>query len=223
MGNPVSKIRNEIKEDKLEKKHEMEQRLHILEKMVDSRLQNQMIQIIAGERGDEEIHAGTVVELHRQVNIKETEKDSQELSGAIDDFFGADLQGGFEHIIKTTFDTVLGNESMGEYESTDMFIVWSSNSLLRCDAYYYRWNFVSKGVIDQAEGVVGILLVKRVIDITKTDPQVLTWAVSSQAHRQNKTPSDTSKMIDSAMTVLDKVVRFQANLKKIEKDPQADV
>ena len=45
----------------------------------------------------------------------------------------------------------------------------------------YRWNFLSKGVIDQVDGAVGILMVHRVIDITKTDPQVLTWAISCQA------------------------------------------
>ena len=73
---------------------------------------------------------------------------------------------------------------MGEYETTpDMFIVWTidnrggtNNALFRCDAYYYRWNFVSQGVINGAERVV-----KR--DLTKTDPQVLTWAISKQLRR----------------------------------------
>ena len=66
-----------------------------------------------------------------------------------------------------------------------MFIVWSDNALLRCDTYYYRWNFVSKSVINEIEGVTGCLLMKRVIDITKTDPQVLTWAITRMADRVN--------------------------------------
>ena len=119
-------------------------------------------------------------------------------------------------MVHLAFEAVLGNEAMGEYETTDMMIVWSANALLRCDAYYYRWNFVSKGVINEAEGVVGVLLVKRVIDVTKVDPQVLTWAISEQAAKQGSSADEASDMIDSAMKTLEKVVHFQSKLKQIE-------
>ena len=105
---------------------------------------------------------------------------------------------------------------MGEYESNDMFIVWSSNALLRCDAYYYRWNFVSKEVISDTEGVVGILLVKRVIDITKTDPQVLTWAISEQAARHGLHQDEIDGLVSSGLKTLEKVAAFQKKLRSIE-------
>ncbi|CAB4033721.1 Hypothetical predicted protein, partial [Paramuricea clavata] len=101
---------------------------------------------------------------------------------------------------------------VGEYESTDMFIVWSDNAILRCDTYYYRWNFVSKSVINEVEGVTGCLLMKRVIDITKTDPQVLTWAITRMADRFNNAaeekPGDSEDVINEALKVLKNVVTF---------------
>ena len=33
--------------------------------------------------------------------------------------------GGLESIVQLGDETVLGNDSMGEYETTDMFIVWN--------------------------------------------------------------------------------------------------
>ena len=46
---------------------------------------------------------------------------------------------------------------------------------------------MSLSVINETEGATGVLLVKRVIDLTKTDPQVLTWAITDMADRINKT------------------------------------
>ena len=102
---------------------------------------------------------------------------------------------------------------MGEHETT---FVWSDNAILRCDAYYYRWNFSAKGVIVEAEGVVGVLLLKRVIDITKTDPQVLTHAITEHANRQGMTKQETLQEIDAAVELIRKVVSLQAEIKKIE-------
>lgn len=216
MGQNISEVRKEAEKADVKDKQEMQQRLQILEKMVNGRLENKSMEILSGERGDQEIHAGTIVKTHNQINITQSSRESQKLSDAIGDFFDSKWMGGLEKMVQLAFEAVLGNEAMGEYEMTDMMIVWSTNALLRCDAYYYRWNFVSKGVINEAEGVVGIILVKRVIDVTKVDPQVLTWAISEQASKQGSSADEASEMIDSAMKTLEKVVQFQAKMKQVE-------
>ena len=216
MGNPISKIRAEAKAADDKTKHEMEQRLQILEKMVDGRLQNVTTEILTGSRNDQEIDTGTIVEIHKQINITQSSKESQKIGEAIHDFFSGNWMGGLEKIVALGAEAILGNDSMGEYETTDMFIVWTNNALLRCDAYYYRWNFVSKGVIDGAEGVVGVLLVKRVVDLTKTDPQVLTWAITKQAVKQGLAGDKIDGMIDSAMKVIRKVVSLQSGVRALE-------
>ena len=134
-----------------------------------------------GLRGDQQIHSGTVVQLFKEVNLKMENKDSDNLEEAVDDFLGGSFLKGFGKLIIGGVRAVLGNTTMGEYATNSMFIVWTSNALLRCDTYCYRWNFHSKGVIEKVEGAVGILMIQRVIDITKTDPQVLTWAITRQA------------------------------------------
>lgn len=60
MGKSASKLRAEIKEQNDKTKRDLVERLQILEKMVDSRLQIQHQQILAGERGDQQIHSGTI-------------------------------------------------------------------------------------------------------------------------------------------------------------------
>ena len=215
MGQSIASIRNEAELADEAEKAKMEERLQILEKMMNGHLDKELQQVINGQRSDQEIHAGTIVSHFKQVNIKMSKKESPDLDSAIDDFFDGEFLKGIGKLVHLSVRAVLGNESMGEYEASSMFIVWNDNALVRCDAYCYRWNFTSKGVIENVEGAVGILLLQRVIDMTKTDPQVLTWAISRQAAALGN-ESSASKMIDDAISVIKKVVGFQVDLKKLK-------
>lgn len=128
-------------------------------------------------------------------------------------FFGESYMTGLGKLIHLGVKSVLGNVSMGEYDTSAMIILWTNNALLRCDTYCYRWNFSSKGVIEKMEGAVGIFMIQRVVDITKTDPQVLTWAISRQA-RALGVKGDA--MIDEAMAIVKKVATFQKEMNMIE-------
>jgi hypothetical protein len=197
MGKSISMMRDEAKTADDKEKKEMEERLQILEKMVHGKLEKAKLEMLVGEKNDQEIHTGTVVAKHIEVQITTSEKESEALKTALHSFFTGDFIGGLEQIVQLGAESVLGNCAMGEYETTDMFIVWSHNALLRCDAYYYRWNFAAKGIIDQAEGVLGVYMTKRVIDLTKTDPQVLTYAISQMADRVLRPPIHESDETDA--------------------------
>ena len=209
MGQSISDLHNLTKATQ-EQKQEFQQRLQILEKMIEERLETVKFEILNGEKNEQEIDTGTIVFSHKMVYIKTEAEESGEISKAIHQIFAGDFISGLESIVELGAEAVLGNDSMGEYESKDMFIVWTENALLRCDAYYYRWNFVSKSVINDTEGVTGVLLVKREIDLTKTDPQVLTWAITRMVDRINNAKVkpvkavDPEKMINDAMKVLEK-------------------
>uniref|UniRef100_A0A1X7SXG0 Uncharacterized protein n=1 Tax=Amphimedon queenslandica TaxID=400682 RepID=A0A1X7SXG0_AMPQE len=234
MGSSVSKVRDELKAQQAAEKAQIEQRLDILEKMVHGRLDKEQEDILQGRRGNQEIQTGTIVEMHRQINITDSTKQDLDkcLTDSIGDFFKGDFLGGFQQLVKVGADTVLGNASVGEYETTDMFIIWNSNALIRCDTYYYRWNFTSSGVINDSDGCAGVLLVKRIIDATKVDPQVLTWAITNQVMRnmemesENPSPEEIEKraaeVIDSAMKILEKVVEFQVKVKLMEDGKSSD-
>ncbi|CAB3997423.1 Hypothetical predicted protein [Paramuricea clavata] len=226
MGQSITKLRKEVTSPQEGQKREFEERLQILEKMIEQRLEIEKIAILNGEKNDQEIDTGTIVSLHKMVFIKTEKKESDDLKKVIHQLFSGDFIGGLESIVGLGAESVLGNDSVGEYDSTDMFIVWSDNALLRCDTYYYRWNFVSKSVINEIEGVTGCLLMKRVIDITKTDPQVLTWAITRMADRFNNVTEEKSAdskdgakhkdTINEALKVLENVVDIQRRIKAVE-------
>ena len=204
-----------------ELKQEFEERLQILERMADFRLENEMTKILSGERIDQDIDTGTIVSMQKMVFIKTEIGQSEVVKDVIHQLFSSDRTGGLESVVELSAETVLGNDSAGEYESSDMFIIWSDNALLRCDTYYYRWNFVSKSVIKEVEGVTGCLLMKRVIDITKINPQVLTWAITRMAnrlndHRNNELEEKPEDIINHALEVLQNVVKVQKQIKGCE-------
>jgi len=210
MGNPVSKVRSEIREEldpSDEERTKQEERMNLLEMMVNARLENAKLNILNGDRNDQQIHGGTVVEYTQQVNIALSTRTSPNLHEAVVDFLGGTLSGaisGFAKIITICVDAVLGNSSMGQHEGTNMFITWTDNALLRLDAYFYRWNFTSSEVVKDVEGASGVIMMKRIIDLKNTDPQVLTWAISRQAQLLDK-KEETSKLIDEAIAIIKKV------------------
>ena len=69
MGQAISAIRIELNAPGEEKKQVLEQRLQILEKMVEGRLQHQLKEMLSGERNDQEIHIGTIVELQNKLTF----------------------------------------------------------------------------------------------------------------------------------------------------------
>ena len=215
MGQSAAKIREQTRaseEMQEEEKAKIEERLQILERMIKGRLNTVKENILAGERNDQEIHSGKVVEELQNITIVQSQE-AGSIKDAVSDFFDGHFMKGLQAVLDTAIDAVLGNASIGEYESSNMFIVWHNNALLRCDVYTYRWNFANKGVIDNCEGVTGAFMCKRAIDMTKTDPQVLTWAVSRQAAALNM---EAGSLIDSAMKTLNKVISFEANLRATE-------
>ena len=210
MGNPISKLRKQIDQADHDRKLK-EERMNILEKMLKSHLDTAKQDMLNGQNNDQEIHAGTIVEFTQQTSLELSSEPSPDLEDAIDAFFAGHLKSGFSKIIKVGVDAVLGNSNMGQHEGTNMFIVWTDNALLRLDGYYYRWNFSSQGVIDNVEGASGVIMMKRVIDLTTTDP----WAISRQANVLDQ-PDQANKMIDDAISVITKVAELQKAVRDVE-------
>lgn len=114
--------------------------------------------------------------------------------------------------------SVLGNISMGEHEGSSMFIQWSDNAVVRMDTYFYRWNFSSNEIIQDVEGAIGVIVMTCVINLVKTDLQVLTWAISRQARFLGK-PDKANEMITDAVAVIEKATALQKNVQsKKDKD-----
>ena len=219
MGNPISKLRKKLELEDAEKA-KMQERLNILEKMINFHLDNAKTDMLAGHRDDQEIHTGTVVEFSKQVSVTMTNEVSPKLEDAVHDFFGGNLLRGFGKLVSVSVEAVLENASMGEHEGSNMFIQWQDNALLRLDAYYYRWNFSSIDIIKNVEGASGVICMKRVINLVNTDPQVLTWAISRQASLLGN-PDGASEMIEDAVSIIKKVGDLQLAVHKIEAEEES--
>ena len=84
-------------------------------------------------------------------------------------------------------------------------LVWESNSLLRVDVYYWKWNFSMKGVVDVAQNVFAMYCVKRVINPTE-DRNVLLWAISQTCIKKGMSEEDA---LDYAKNILQKLKQVE--------------
>ena len=193
MGKSMSAIR----EEKREKKDELEERLNFLEATTTDKMKVKLQEILHGSDNDLQIHGGTVVEQHIRVKI-DASSDEKELESAIDELFEGDFKGGIKNIAKQGLQSILGNATIGECEQQDFEVLWAQKSLLRVDFYCWRYNFSSKGVITDVENVFAYVVVKRVIDWNKVDPQVVTYCIS----KMKKSADDVMKEIDDVAKVI---------------------
>ena len=164
MGTPISKLRKEtdLHEFVIEKEL-IQQRLQILEKMINYHLDGFKNEILNGNRSDQETDNGMVLEIDRQINIKLGGRPSQDLVEALRNYLSqSNTEEGFIRDLHLALDPVLGDTSIGEHEGSNMFIVWSDHAILRLDVYCYRWNFSSMETIEELEGASGTIIIKRV-------------------------------------------------------------
>ena len=169
MGNKISITRKALDSSPGERKI-IEEHLNKLEKTITGHLENAKVSILNGERGDKQIHAGTVVEFNKQVNIIMSMQPSPVLKDAINDFFSGTktlkIRFDSEKLITEAVGAVLSNTNRGEHEGSNMFIQESDNTVYRLDTYYCRWNVSSDEII---QGASGVIVMKCVIDLVKTD------------------------------------------------------
>ena len=178
MGTSISTIREDTIAADRETRLEIEERLKLLEKMVHSQLEEEYLSVVASGLSDSRIHAGMVVDVLKKVNIVMSSRCTEKVEDVIDSFFSEVMLKGFNTLIKFSISEVVDKTSVGEHSVKHVIFLPTKTSILRCDVYYYRWNFASKGIIDNMEGVVGVLLLKRVIDVVKSDQKVLDRALS---------------------------------------------
>eukprot|EP00731_Ephydatia_muelleri_P012754 Em0007g64a len=155
MGNVIGDARKVVQAAQRARKHAREERLKLLEKMGTDHLTLQKQHILNGERNDQEIHEGTMVREYQQMYVTDSRKLSNEIEKTVDSLFSGDFLDALKNAATVALNEICGNTSIGEYEQSEMFIVWQNHALLRLDIYLYRWNFSSKGVITEAEGVLG--------------------------------------------------------------------
>ena len=185
------------------------EKLAMLEKMAHAQLASQVNTILHGSTDDEEIHKGKVVAKHQQIYCDASSKPDQ-VESAIKDFFDGDLLDGAKELILAGVDELLGNNSIGENATEDMLILWESNALLRVDVYYWKWNFSQKGVVDVAQNILAMYCVKRVINPSEVDPNILVWAITRMCVKKGMENDEALDYIKKIMEKLKEVKEYIA-------------
>ena len=162
--------------------------------MVHSQLEEEYLSVVASGWKDSEIHTGMVVDVLKKVHIIMSSRCTEKVEDVIDSFFSEVMLKGFDTLIKFSISEIVDKTSVGEHSIRHVIVLPTNTSILRCDVYYYRWNFASRRGI--MEGVVGVLLLKRVTDVIKTDQTVLDCALS---HTMSWTSRPHPKLIDLRM------------------------
>ena len=200
MGQSASQIRDAAESENEKVKAELEERLSFLHKAASNHLEVKKSEILAGSENDLKIHGGTDVEEHMKIRLNASSDESQ-LTDAIGDIFSGDVLDGLKKVVVAATESILGNGAAGEVEEQDYEIVWYNNALVRIDFYLWRYNFSSKGVIQDVENVLAYYAVKRVVDWDKVDPQVVTYCISNLGLDKDEILSE----IDTAVEIRDKI------------------
>ena len=200
MGQTASQMRDAAEAENEKVKAELEERMSFLHKAAMNHLEVKKSEVLAGSENDLKIHGGTDVEEHMKIRLNASTDESQ-LTDAIGDIFKGNVLDGLKKVVIAATESILGNGAVGEVEEQDYEIVWYNNALVRIDFYLWRYNFSSKGVIQDVENVLAYYAVKRVLDWDKVDPQVVTYCMGNLGLDKDEVLSE----IDTAVEIRDKI------------------
>ncbi len=199
-----------------EKVAELRERLSFLQHMASTTLDAKTNEIVHGMEGDLKIHGGTIVEVHKRVEIKH-EDSAKTLDDTVDAVMGDGLKGVFSDrvkgaiggLVKTAIATFFCNDSVGEVQQEDMVVVWDNNALLRVDYFLWRYNFSTKKIVEHIDSVFAYVVIKRVVDLSRVDPEVVAYAIShSLAHDNGEA---ILKEIDTVSKIVDRIKIMQSD------------
>ena len=207
MGNSILSSKEAADQESDEDvKQAMLERLKIVNRMVNHVLDNAKINYLPTNKlmPGQEIHTGTEVKYSKQVYVvlnKPLPNDDPDT--AIKNFFGRNIEDHFKKIVTGSLGPVLRNTKMGEHEASHMFIQWSDNALFRLDAYYYRWNFSTKEIIIKGvKGISGVVVMKREIDLAKTDISDINAALFLQGSNLDPENEEDAELVEAADNIL---------------------
>ncbi len=109
-----------------------------------------------------------------------TEGVDEQINFVIDSFFkgAGGIKDGFRALIKVGLNTILGNQTIGQWEQQWFTVVPDNNALVRVDVKCWRWNFSSQGVISTTKNVFAFTIVKSVVDHRKLTLDELVYFLS---------------------------------------------
>jgi hypothetical protein len=171
---------------KTEEEAKTKERLNFLINTVESKLKLAEIDLAKSLMGQKEgidklfILPETITKFKKGYTVGLKSEVNAGIKGAVDSFFsgGDDVKKGFQQIIQSSLDILLGSTSVGQHEETIYTVAMEHNVFVRVDAYVWKYYFESKGLSDKVEQAVCYTFCKSVIDHKKVPVDTMIYLIS---------------------------------------------
>src|SRR5262249_39119568 len=141
----------------------MKERFNFLVKTVESKLElaekDLFLSLTNQKDGIDKlfIKPETITAFKKSYTVGLKSEASAGIKGAISSFFGGkneDIKAGFQKIIETSLDTLLGSTSEGQSSEKIYTVAMEHNAFVRVDAFVWKYYFASKALSDKVEQAI---------------------------------------------------------------------
>ena len=213
MGQPLSVVRDAVKDEK-EKIVALEQ-LKMLVTLAKSRLRAIEHEVLNGRRGDQQIHAGTVIEMERYMSVNTTEYSDigEEAGNMIQSFVDGKIMEGVKALLVKGANVIFGNKTAGETENSQMLILWEHGALIRMDVYHWKYQFSSNSIMKCTDSIYAAFAMKRVVKIGEVRTPVLVYCITCAAKIVGKNEEDAEEYAKKAVDIHNTIKKFRLGIK----------
>lgn len=123
----------------------------------------------------------TITQFKKSYTVGLKSKASAGIKAAIGAFFGGkneDIKAGFQKLVETSLDVLLGSTSEGQSSEKIYTVAMEHNAFVRVDAYVWKYYFGSKGLSDKVEQAICYTFCKSVIDHQKVPIDTMIFLIS---------------------------------------------
>ena len=203
MGQVIS---NFIEESEKRNEAQVVEPLQLLQKLVSAKLEAQAAKLEAEAFEDKSLPIVATVKKVETYLVKVETAPSEDIKKSMEDIFQGDFLDGFQHLVTTAVNELLGNTLAGEKEFSSFQVVFANNSLLRIDFYIYKYDFSSEGLREKIQNAFCYVVQVGVLDLKKVDPQVVLYELDKSIGTVN---------IPDAIAKIKEEVKYMEELYKV--------
>ena len=213
MGQALSVVQDAVKDEK-EKIVALEQ-LKVLVTLAKSRLQAIENEVLNGRRGDQQIHAGTVIEMERYMSVNTTEHSDigVEAGNMIKSFVDGKILEGVQALLVKGANVIFGNKTAGETEHSQMLILWEHGALIRMDVYHWKYQFSSNSIMKCTDSIYAAFAMKRVVKIGEVRTPVLVYCITRAAKIVGENEENAEEYARKAVAIHNTIKKFRLGIK----------
>lgn len=159
--------------------------LDVVHKMMIQKIAATASKMEDGAIEDKSLPIVAIVDKSEKYKIKVTEAPDKDISDGVDELLSGNFLGTIKSLLKVALDEFLGNTSVGESEKSDFHVVFANNSLLRLDYMIYKYDFSSKGLLEEQQNAFCYYMQVGVLDLEKVNSQILLYELTRAIGEEN--------------------------------------